>query len=91
VPDNSSLPIIGAIISDLIWPTPRRIRRFATPCGTAQYSISYAAYLGETPVLSGGERIQGWQQAPYRPNCWSAATRSATTTSTRSAGITLDA
>lgn len=34
---------------------------FGTPdSGTEQASITYAAYDGETPILSGGRRITGW-------------------------------
>jgi hypothetical protein len=32
--------------------------------GTAQFPVSYTAYPGESPVLSGGRRITGWR--PYR-------------------------
>jgi hypothetical protein len=40
---------------------PATLQFTAQDSGTAQYSISYAAYPGEKPVLSGGRRIQGWQ------------------------------
>ncbi len=30
--------------------------------GTAEYSVTYAAYPGERPVLSGGRVITGWQE-----------------------------
>ena len=36
--------------------------------GTDAYSITYAAYPGETPVLSGGRKITGWQ--PGEGNVW---------------------
>src|SRR5262249_6570422 len=29
--------------------------------GTQEYPVVYAAYPGETPVLSGGKEISGWQ------------------------------
>jgi hypothetical protein len=32
--------------------------------GTADYRVAYAAYRGETPVLSGGRVMTGWQ--PYK-------------------------
>ncbi|MAG36776.1 MAG: hypothetical protein CL878_11125, partial [Dehalococcoidia bacterium] len=34
--------------------------------GTYEYPITYAAYPGEQPILSGGVRIDGWR--PYRGN-----------------------
>ena len=32
--------------------------------GTAQFPVTYAAYPGETPIVSGGRPITGWQ--PYK-------------------------
>mgnify|MGYP000238744695 CR=1 FL=1 len=32
--------------------------------GTEQFSITYAAYPGEHPVISGGRRIAGWKRGP---------------------------
>jgi glycosyl hydrolase family 141 len=46
------------------------VYRLATPLvfgpedsGTDEHSITYAAYPGETPVLTGGRAITGWQEA----------------------------
>jgi parallel beta-helix repeat protein len=36
----------------------------AEDSGTRQYPITYQAYVGERPVLSGGRRVSGWK--PYR-------------------------
>jgi len=30
--------------------------------GTAQHSVTYAAYPGETVILSGGQKVTGWKQ-----------------------------
>ncbi len=38
--------------------------------GTANAPVTYAAYAGEKPVLSGGRRITGWK--PFRDNIWMA-------------------
>lgn len=45
--------------------------------GTAECPITYAAFAGETVVLSGGRAITGWKQAPQggqqdRSNLWTA-------------------
>lgn len=32
--------------------------------GTQQFPVTYAAYPGETPILSGGHKVTGWQ--PYK-------------------------
>ena len=32
--------------------------------GTDKFSITYAAYPGEKPIISGGRRITGWKQGP---------------------------
>ncbi|HZT40735.1 MAG TPA: right-handed parallel beta-helix repeat-containing protein [Chthonomonadaceae bacterium] len=39
--------------------------------GTAETPIAYAAYPGETPILSGGERLTGWQ--PVEGGLWKLA------------------
>jgi len=36
--------------------------------GTSEYGVTYAAYPGEKPVLSGGRVITGWQRHP--DNMW---------------------
>ncbi|MCX6348370.1 MAG: hypothetical protein NTV79_02555, partial [Candidatus Aureabacteria bacterium] len=36
--------------------------------GTAEFPITYAAYPGEKPILSGGRRLTGWR--PYRDRIW---------------------
>jgi len=38
--------------------------------GTEQHAITYAAYPGETVVISGGRRISGWKQG--ESNVWTA-------------------
>lgn len=41
--------------------------------GTAQFPVTYAAYPGERPVLSGGRAVKGWQTATVNgKNAWSA-------------------
>ena len=40
------------------------LRLASEDSGTKQYPITYAAYPGEKPVLSGGVRLTGWK--PYR-------------------------
>ncbi len=32
--------------------------------GTYKFSITYVAYPGEKPIISGGKRITGWKQGP---------------------------
>jgi hypothetical protein len=39
--------------------------------GTEQYPIVYAAYAGETPILSGGRLVGGWQK-PKEGSIWTA-------------------
>ena len=46
------------------------LRLWSGDGGTAQCPITYAAYPGEEPVLSGGRAIGGW--APYRDGIWCA-------------------
>jgi hypothetical protein len=42
--------------------------------GTAKHKITYAAYPGERPVLSGGRRVTGWQKlGPGAPGLSAAA------------------
>jgi len=39
--------------------------------GTSEHAITYAAYPGERPVLSGGRVVAGWKQGP--DNMWTVA------------------
>lgn len=44
----------------------------ALDSGTATCPITYAAYPGETPVLSGGQRLTGWRDDRVNGHpCWS--------------------
>ncbi len=38
--------------------------------GTNGYDIEYKAYPGETPVLNGGVKVEGWQKDPDHPNLY---------------------
>ncbi len=61
--------------------------------GTAAAPITYAAYPGEQPVLSGGRAITGWQQWRGKITCASLpvevgpSARSSPTVSARSAPV----
>ncbi len=36
--------------------------------GTNGHTITYKAYPGETPVLNGGVKVEGWEKDPEHPN-----------------------
>lgn len=65
-----TLPVVVQLRSGTYY-LPETLTFTAQDSGTATCPISYAAYRGETPVLSGGTRLAGWKTDTINGHpCW---------------------
>ncbi len=53
---------VTILIRGGFYPLAETLRFTPEDSGTAAYPVTYAAYPGEQPVLSGGRRLGGWQK-----------------------------
>src|SRR5258707_514570 len=53
---------ITVLLRGGVYELPEPLTFHSKDSGTDKFSITYAAYPGEVPVLSGGKRITGWRK-----------------------------